>query len=80
MVNQTPERELFNKTKKRIEDEEFFCTDWDLWQAARKDLLIEKVALQQKLDLIRAKVSLHNDQCDAGFGTDQYKINLGDLK
>ncbi|HDI8307152.1 TPA: hypothetical protein PPD39_002803, partial [Acinetobacter baumannii] len=33
MTDLNKERELYMAAKARIEKEEFFCRDWDLWKA-----------------------------------------------
>lgn len=53
MTDLNKERELYKAAKKKIEKEEFFCRDWDLWKACAE--LKQSEINELKVELEKAK-------------------------
>ncbi|MFK6102853.1 hypothetical protein ABTE01_03600 [Acinetobacter baumannii] len=55
MTDLNKERELYMAAKARIEKEEFFCRDWDLWKACAELKQAEINELRAELEKAKAK-------------------------
>lgn len=55
MTDLNKERELYMAAKARIEKEEFFCRDWDLWKACADLKQAEINKLQAELERAKAQ-------------------------
>ncbi|MEN8419366.1 hypothetical protein ABFO76_03605 [Acinetobacter baumannii] len=55
MTDLNKERELYRAAKARIEKEEFFCRDWDLWKACAELKQAEINKLQAELQKAKAQ-------------------------
>ncbi|HCO7925684.1 hypothetical protein OFN65_05430 [Acinetobacter baumannii] len=55
MTDLNKERELYMAAKARIEKEEFFCRDWDLWKACAELKQAEINELRAELEKAKAQ-------------------------
>ncbi|HFF4835507.1 TPA: hypothetical protein ACGC6G_003309 [Acinetobacter baumannii] len=55
MLDLNKERELYRAAKARIEKEEFFCRDWDLWKACAELKQEEINTLRAELEKAKAQ-------------------------
>ncbi|HCR9933034.1 hypothetical protein QCC54_12140 [Acinetobacter baumannii] len=55
MLDLNKERELYRAAKARIEKEEFFCRDWDLWKACAELKQAEINELRAELEKAKAQ-------------------------
>ncbi|MDC4667562.1 hypothetical protein OHV74_18145 [Acinetobacter baumannii] len=55
MTDLNKERELYIAAKARIEKEEFFCRDWDLWKACAELKQAEINTLRAELEKAKAQ-------------------------
>ncbi|WP_396234138.1 hypothetical protein [Acinetobacter baumannii] len=55
MTDLNKERELYRAAKARIEKEEFFCRDWDLWKACAELKQAEINELRAELEKAKAQ-------------------------
>ncbi|MBJ8470320.1 hypothetical protein [Acinetobacter pittii] len=61
MTDLNKERELYRAAKARIEKEEFFCRDWDLWKACAE--LKQEEINTLRADLVKAKAQTVPEGC-----------------
>ncbi|MDC5215410.1 DUF551 domain-containing protein [Acinetobacter baumannii] len=57
MTDLNKERELYMAAKARIEKEEFFCRDWDLWKACAELKQAEINELRAELEKAKAQAA-----------------------
>ncbi|WP_043041445.1 hypothetical protein [Acinetobacter baumannii] len=62
MTDLNKERELYMAAKARIEKEEFFCRDWDLWKACAELKQAEINELRAELEKAKAQAVLDTQQ------------------